>query len=332
MPQNNPKSKLETWIAKAEIPFLSGDTSAKLFFIGLSVLLWFLIRLSDGGYVGTLYMPLQFTNQPSNLHLQNTPAAQLTLEVRSEGFEIIKHKIKDLDPILLDLSKLRKRGGRHYWLPTEAIASAKTQLSEVADVLLVKPDTIWFNFKELTEKKVKVHLDYTKAYSNLKSMYAKPWLSPEYVILKGSEEALDAIDSISTVPLKLLANEDSLNVLVKLQRPVNKEVSMSHDQTRVRILFTNLTEGTVEVPVKVINVPTSLKLTLFPKSVNVTYQVPVEDFARISANDFELEVDYQTIKADSLARFVPVVLQSYPSYLRKVQLSANELEYILTQK
>ena len=133
-------------------------------------------------------------------------------------------------------------------------------------------------------------------------------------------------------PISPNEDVDSLNVEAELELPENKELEIIQQKVRVQALYTNLTEGRFEIPVKVLHLPKSYNITLFPNKVFVKYQLPLEDFSKVSKEDFDAYVDYNEIESMESDRFLTVYMESFPPYLKKLIIEPKQLEFIITEK
>lgn len=320
-------------ISRLSKPLLAGDNRAKVFFIILSVFLWFLIKLSKEGYTGEVNFPVIYKEVPANKKLLNQPLDHLKVTLRSQGFEILKYKIRSLRPIEIDVSRLDMSNGEHYTWNTQSKRSMiSAQLGDNTEIVDIKPDTVHFNFSLIRSKKVKVYFKGKRQVSDFKTLYAEPVITPDSIMVAGSEEALRHLDSLFIKPISPSEDVDSLNVEAELDIPKNKDLEIVQAKVRVQALYTSLTEGKFEIPVKVLNLPRSYNITLFPNKVFVKYQLPLEDFSKVSKEDFSAYVDYNQIKSMESDRFLTVYMQSSPPYLKKLIIDPKQLEFIITEK
>lgn len=311
---------------------LAGDNTAKVFCIILSVFLWFLIKLSKEGYTGEINFPVEYTNVPVSKKLLNKPTDQLKVTIRSHGFEILKYKLRSLRPLNIDVSSLDGTSEEHYtWNTHNRRAVVASQFDGNAEVLDIKPDTVHFNFSLIRSKNVKVYFNGKRQVSDFKTLYAEPEITPDSVMISGSEKALANIDSIFTTSINPDPETDSLVVSVGLKKPA-KDVEINQAEVTVRALYTSLTEGQFEIPVEVINLPKRYNITLFPNRVFIKYQLALEDFSKVVKEDFHAYVDYNDIETLSDARFLTVYLKSTSTYAKKVVIDPKQLEFIITEK
>ncbi len=331
---NKEQSVFRRIVRKIRIPFLASNATAKFLFLLLSVFLWFLIKLSKEGYVTEFNFPVKYTNIPQDMRLNNEPVSQLKVRVRSHGFDLLKYKLRSFRAMDVDVtSTMRKDGdGRYYWDPGRRKSLIDGEFDDETQVLSVSPDTVFFEFNAVKNKKVKVYLKGRKLYSNFKTFYSPPEITPDSIRITGAEADVNKIDSIFTKAIDLKAEEDSVTRDVALDLPKNSGLEFSASRVKVKLRYTSLTEGSFSIPVSVINLPEGYQLNVFPEKINLRFQVPVQDYDRVSEEDFIAYVDYQEIEESEDARFLTVRIQSAPAFLRKVTLDPRQLEYILIKK
>ncbi|AEV31874.1 hypothetical protein Oweho_0863 [Owenweeksia hongkongensis DSM 17368] len=330
---NNNLENIKEKLLKLGKPLLAGDNRAKVLCIILSVFLWFLIKLSKEGYTGEVNFPVIYKEVPANKKLLNQPIDHLKVTLRSQGFEILKYKIRSLRPIEIDVSRLDMSNAEHYTWNTQSRRNMiSSQLGDNTEIVDIKPDTVHFNFSLVRSKKVKVYFKGKRQISDFKTLYAEPVITPDSVMISGSEQTLSQIDSLFIKPISPSEDTDSLDVEVELQMSKNKDLEIIQEKVRVQALYTSLTEGKFEIPVKVINLPKSYNITLFPNKVFVKYQLALEDFSKVSKDDFEAYVDYDQIESMENDRFLTVYMESSPPYLKKLIIDPKQLEFIITEK
>lgn len=319
-------------IGKVSWPLLAGDTRAKFFFLFLSVFLWFLIKLSKEGYTTEISFPVEYKDLPADKRLVNVPPNELTLNLGGQGFDLLRCKLRSLQPLEISVRNLQQSDSISYtWNTSGNKDAVGAELGDDIDILSIFPENVKFDITPLTSKRVKVYLKSKRDFENFKTLYRPPMLEPDSITITGSPDVVNNIDSIFTEGVSLTADQDSVHFEVALLKPEQGDVKMSHNKARVSIRYTSLTEDEMSVPIKVINLPRKYTLTIFPDKVNVRYQVSIEDYEKIDSTDFEAYVDYHNLKDDN-QQFLRVNLKTVPSYLHKVNLEPSRVEYILSEK
>ncbi len=314
------------------VALFGGDTAAKIFFLVLSVFLWFLIHLNEEGFEGEVNIPIEY-RLPDDKKLSNQPDANLRLALRGQGFDLLLLKLRSLKPITLDLrEEIPAAKNRYAWSTQSQAARWAEKLPEGLVVEDVAPDTVLFEFHEFQSKKVKVYLNADHQFDATTAFYETPQFSPDSIVLKGTAAELAKVDSVFTQPLKISGEKDTVFKNLKLQLPESDLLVTQTQAVDVSLRFTQLTEGQVEIPVEVLNVPDGFKILLFPKTINVRYQVPLKDYNQIKASQFEAYVDFSGVEKVQGARFLAVKLSSFPAIVRKTSVQPPQLEFILTEE
>ncbi len=325
------KNNLLEWFRKLSKPVITGNTSAKLFFLFLSIFLWCLIKLSQEGYEAVVRFPVEYVSIPEDKRLLNKPLSEVKVKLRGKGFEILKHKLRSFQTIAIDVSGLEELDSNRFVWNTELhLEQVSNQFAADVEVLDIEPEEVVFNFSPIKSKRFKVYLKGNKEYSSFKTLYRDPKLNPDSVTVWGTAKEMQDVDSIFTFPVALTAESDSVQLQVPLQLPKNTNLQFSARQVEVNLRFTSLTERTVEIPIDVVRLPPGYAITLVPDKVAVTYRIAVEDFSKVSEEDFSAFVDLKKIEEGN--RFIEVQLESVPALVRQTQLNPRKVEYILTEK
>lgn len=313
-------------------PILAGDTRAKFFFLLLSVFLWFLIKLSKEGYTTEMSFPVVYQDLPADKRLINVPPKELTLSLGGQGFDLLRSRLRSLQPLEISVQNLQRIDSTTYrWNTTNNLDAVVSELGDNIDILSIFPEEVPFEFTPLRSKRVKVYLNGKREFENFKALYREPQILPDSITITGKPDVVADIDSIFTEQVVLMAEADSVRFDVGLQKPEAGDILISHDEAQVKIRYTSLTEDIINVPVEVINLPENYKLTIFPDKVGVRYQVPIEDYERVDTADFQAYVDYRNLQQGG-QQFLRVKLKTLPSYLHKVNLEPSRVEYILSEK
>ncbi len=330
--ENSSRNRFLAKLKRLSLPVLTGDTSAKIFFLFLSVFLWFLIKLSKEGYTTTVEFPVEYYNFPADKKLMNQLPKTLNIEIRGKGFEILRSHFRNFSALPVNLEEASSSDDNSLsYESNRGLAFMTDELSNDIDIISIRPRLLHFEFATLQTKKVKVYLKGIKEFEDFKSLYRAPEFTPDSILVIGPGEELAKIDSIFTEPLVLTAEEDSVVKLVPLQAPVAGGVEYSDETVKVKLEFTTLTEGKLSIPIEITGLPARYDLTIFPENVEVIYQVPVRDFERVTADDFKAYVNYQDLESPEDQRFLRVKLQQVPAFIRKVNLDPKKVEFILSK-
>ena len=320
------KKRAEKW---KQLLF-AGSNSAKFVTILISVLLWFLIKLSKDNYVHTLSFEVEYRNLPSETRLANDPPREVKLQLQGKGFSLLKYSWNRFTSIDVDISTLpRASDGRHFWVPDNQLAVLGDQLASDVDVLDVNPDTVYFKFTPVVSKVVPIvpEVDIQSNRFTLRSELLS--IAPDSVKITGRPGLIDSTSQITTQPFVVKENTDSLNTKIKLKLP--RQIKANRQQVEVKMYFESITEGEVKVPLRVQNVPDSLRLEVYPREVKVNYRVAMSKFGKVRRDAFQAAVDFSEIDTNRDKRYLQVRILNYPRQVESFSIKPKRVEYILTR-
>jgi len=285
-----------------------------------------LIKLSKN-YISDVEFNLVYTDVPKNKLIQNKPNSKIILTINTIGFKLLKYNFKnnDLSYSLADLE--RKKGTEYYSITESKINYLQAQLSAESVLLKIQPDTLYFDLGIVKSKKIKVisnvNLEFKPGYNLIK----KFTLDPEYITISGPTKLIDSMNEIHTDLLELKDLSLSFDKKLNLINPVNA-VSLSTDQVTIKGEIEKITEGSFNLPIKVINLSTNSVISTYPKEVKVVYQVALKDYNKITENSFVIQCDYQETINNNLEYLIPRIIEK-PEILFDVKIVPNKIEFLI---
>ena len=298
----------------------------------LSGLFWLLTSLSKE-YVDEIEIPVSYENYPENLLLVNKPTEIVKAEVKGFGFDLLWHWLNfekvDIE-IAADPNSLKsivRNGARVHYVLTEDKTGKLDKLGdEQLEILSIKPDTLYLNFKPLFTKSIPVKLD--AEISHLKQFGADgaPIIEPSEIEVSGLKELVSEIDVILTEPQSWTDLDESITAEVNLVNDNDPRlVRYSTEKVSVALNVVEFTEGTVTVPITVVSGSRSVKV--FPSEVEVKYQVPLSDYEDVKPEMFEAEVVLN--KESEKQSLLTVSLTKSPTQVRQIRINPVQVEYIV---
>lgn len=292
---------------------------------------WFLNALSKT-YTVDLVVPVHFVNFPNNKTLASKPPEQIELKIKGHGFTILRHELSFFFmPMefnvneMTDNRMLVSRKSTFAFPSRQFLSELSYQFSNELEILSMNPDTLFFKFDQMGQKRVKVR---TQVIVNLKKQFAVSGdikTKPDSVIVNGPQSVLDTLKYVSTESLTYNAVDESIQEIAKLS-PV-KELFFEPQTVILTIPVEEYTEAQLSVPVIVINQPSGVKVKLFPARVKVSFQVGLSRFSEIHPEDFKLTVSYSDIQKRK--QRLKITAESTPVYLYELKITPEELEYLI---
>jgi hypothetical protein len=298
-----------------------------LLFLLLAIVILIFSKLSKE-YTKTLVFTIEKVNVPQeDIILRDSVPLNITL--KTNGFNWFSFYFSQ-PKIKIDFSKdVTKKDNVFIWHKSRAYL-ANTQFDENIEVLNISPETLEFRYGVNMVKKVPVKLNSNIKFTPGFDVSEAYILEPDSIVVVGPKAIVTSINQIETVKAILTNVRTNLSETVKLKLPKNsKDVTFSNNAVILKAKVEKFTEGTLKIPVAIINVPDKIKLKFFPKEVNVSYYVSLSDFNSITKKDFEVVCDYDKISKNQYL-MVPELVK-YPEHVKNVKINQQRIEFIIIE-
>jgi len=299
--------------------------------VAIATCFWFLNALSKT-YTVDLVVPIHFVNLPNNKTLASKPPERFELKIKAHGFTILRRKLSFLFmPLEFNVNemtnnRMTKSHKSSFAFPArQFLTELSYQVSNESEILSMNPDTLYFKFDQMGQKRVKVK---PQIIVNLKKQYhvsGEIKTNPDSVIVNGPQSILDTLKYIYTENQTYHAVGEPIRAAVKISQI--KELFFEPQTVELTIPVEEYTEAQQSVPVIILNQPTNLKVKLFPAKVKVSFLVGLSRFSEIHPEDFKLTVSYADIK-DRKPR-LKITTVSTPAFLYELKIAPEELEYLI---
>lgn len=299
----------------------------------IASILWFLNALNKD-YTSKISYPVKYTDFPEGKFLVSDLPQNMTLEVKAKGFALIAYQIRtSFQPIIININNsshhsLEKNNIFKYTLNLNDIKDKiSAQLHSGIKLLGIQPGKIDLTFSPAVSKKIAV---YPVVHYTLKQQYILKngiQCTPDSILASGPAQIMDTLQYIYTDPWD--AGE------IKKERTQTVTLSPVHgiqfNDTKIKIEMQpeRYTEAGSTIPIQVLNLPDSLKIRLFPETVEITYDIGLSQYDAVKDSDFAFTVDYKKIKAGAL---LPVQVTRTPAYIKDLRYTPQKVEFILETK
>jgi stringent starvation protein B len=299
----------------------------------LSGLFWLLMSLSEE-YVNEISIPVVYNVPPEDVLVASELTSSVTAEVKGLGFDLMWYwlKFEQLEiPVATnptELPSLNKNGVPiHYILTADkGVELAKMEDNQLT-VLSVEPDTLFLKFVPKFIKQVPIQLNAEISFQKQFGMVSEPILIPDSILVIGAKEDVDTITFVVTEIQYWNDLNESLTNEVRLQKFTNLPfVTVSQENIDVEVNVVEFTEGSVTVPIQIVaDNPESVKV--FPHEVEIKYQVPLADYDKIRAEQFQVSV---VLSENSLGQSSLLVnIDGKPQEVTQVRVSPAQVEFIV---
>lgn len=297
-------------------------------FLLVSALIWFLITLSKE-YVTTITFPIVYKNLPQNKLLQTAPIKEIVLQIKATGFKIIRSKfIKK--PISLNTSNLSKKSSRKYYFlaSNQKMNIQKQLLSQVLlqEILL---DTVYLELGSLISKKIPLVSNLDITYHIGYDIIEPIRVAPDSVVISGPETQIEKIKFLNLKTLKLSGVKSNFTEKVAIIKPVNsKSIKLNLNAVAISGKVEKFTEGSFNVPFRVVNLPENIELNTLSKTVEVIFIVGLSSFYKVDKNSFVVECDFKVSQKNNLSYLIPKVVEK-PDLIKSFRIIPNKIDFLI---
>ena len=302
-----------------------------ILFSFLSVIFWFMTKLSKE-YDSSIKYPVSYINLPSNKLLQEKPSEYIDVRIKATGFKLISSKVSPRK-LTIDASNIYGKSLTNYYLLlSQQKLSVQKQLNTGVKVAYFIKDSVHFKLGVLNQKKVIVKLISDLLFEEGFELNNSISIQPDSILLTGPKLTLDTISSVSTGLLQKKELNVSINefLYIKEFNP-DSNVSAEKDKVLITASVERFTEGSVEVPIKVINIPDGKQINTFPKFVKVTYRIALSNFNKIDSSTFLIECDYGISENNNLPYLIPKLIGS-SSMIKNARISPQKIDFLINKQ
>ncbi len=308
--------------------FKSKRANVFALFILIAVLFSLLTKLSRD-YTQTFLFNINALNVPEDMVVIKDSTNVIRITLTTYGFKHIKYYFSS-PTIDIDFKNLDKTPTHFNWIEKRELSNVINQFDPNVKIENINPDTLRFRYDRNTVKKVPLVLNSDIKFLSGFDLTETFNLVPDSIKVIGPKILTDSISEIFT-ELLLLENINS-NILtnVKLKLPKkDQDLKYSHESIEVSGAVEKFTEGTIDVPINVINVPNGIQVKYYPKVVPVIYYTSLSNFNSISSASFIVECDYNTLNVQD-SYLIPKIVQQ-PDLVKNSKLQVKRIEYIIVE-
>ena len=299
--------------------------------VGIATIFWFL-NVLDKDYRVELTFPVRYTNLPKNKILAQDPPSHFELEVNAHGFSILRHKLSlSFSPLVFNVNQFTRRSMEKNDRSKFAIPSRRfmdrisDQISNELKVVHISPDTLYFDFDRIIDKKIRVNPNLKVSYEKQFYLNGEIKTRPDSVMVSGPESILDTLSFVLTKYTDFEDLDQSVQRNVSVLE--TEKYSVQPKRVVLNIPVEEFTQKQLDVPIEVIDIPEGVNVNLFPAKVRLSFMTGLSNFGVISPDDFLVNVRYQDIldKKEKLS----LSITRQPANIQRLSLSVNQVEYLI---
>jgi len=299
-----------------------------IFFI-LAFFTLILAKLSTS-YTNTVKFNVKLKNIPDEMVVLNNLSNTLNFTMTADGFEWMRYYLQTPAVEIDFKNEVKKLDSLYVWSLSRGFAGINRQFKKDIIVKTINPDTLFFkvdiNAIKMIPVKLSLEINYSPGYNVLNTIVTEP----DSVKVIGPESLLSKLDIIETETLIQSNVNKPFNSRLKLKlNALDSQIIVKTKTVNVNVNVEKFTEGTLSIPITIINIPKNVKVNYFPKNINLTYYTSLESYNTINTDEFEVICDFKEHNTKS-SYLTPKLIKS-PNAIKTSRLHEQKIEYIISE-
>ena len=332
------KGKYNIWLKNLyskDTGFNNRDVVIFLFFLFLSFIFWYLNSLGKDIETEISY-PVRFINTPKERVLVEDLPSKLNLYLKGPGYSVLKLKLAgNRSPVIIDISTVSYRrvpgsATLKYYIQTSGLAKKlSSQLKAECEITSIKPDTLFFSFDRIVTRSVPVTADIEVNTERQYFLKGQISVDPDTVMITGPRRIVDTVKSVKTRYKRLIGLNETVKKDILLERI--KGIIFSDKRVTFTIPVEQFTEAEIPVPIKLLNIPDSIDIKIFPDAVTIRCLVAVSDYKKVGGIPFEVVLDFKKVDLHSSDQ-IPVEVLNVPSFVNSFRFTPAKVDFLIEKK
>ncbi len=295
-----------------------------LFFFILAFAFWMMMFFRKRNVESIYRMPIKYINVPENIVFDRKLPESIEIKLQDYGSQIFRYDTMRKDSLVIDVEDFMKNDISTIQ-GNQLIHLISQNLSTTSNLLTYYPSFISLRSSKLEQKEVPIEFVGKISTASGNYIVDTTRFMPQKVKAYSSIKKLQNISSAKTENISITNLKSTSVIRIKLNS--NNGIKYVPNEVDYYISVKEFTEKEFDVPVHSKNLPESLNVKFFPSQVKVSFLVTLEEYKKISPEDFKIELDYQKFKENKNGK-VELQLTSYPSSVKNPRLLQNSVEFL----
>ena len=295
-----------------------------LFFFLLATIFWVLTKFSRE-FTSTMQAKIKYENIPETAALAEKNINNITFDLTANGFEILFYKFKR-PTIDIQVGKYYTKEQAGFTISkNDLLRMVASNFNRNLAVKNLSVEQLNVRLDPIVLKKVRVVAKTAISFKNGFKAVDSIKIAPDSVTISGPSGSLKNIKTISTDLISLKGVEKNILETIKISNLSNEIVSVRPNKVEVKLAVSEFSQGQFTLPVEIINLPPDMEIKLVPKSVTISFDVSVNEFANISKDNFRVVCDYS--KRNVGENFMLPFLEKKPQKVINVVFEPKKVDF-----
>ncbi len=301
-------------------------------FLLIAALLWYGDKLGDR-YTTEILLPVEVQNDFSSRLWIERPRNELACRVEGFGSRLMAYKMRMGERVAIPMSQLTlvpvSGSDRRFRIDRASLTGAlaagvkELRIHEILDTALV------IDVSPVEARRMPVRSRVEVGTARQYMLVGGVRLDPDSVEVRGPKALLDTMQAVYTRAKRY--EEQKTSVAGRIELEQTEGLLLSDRQAAYRAEVVPFTQHTLELPVRVENIPAGMMATIVPSRVRVVVNVPLRDYERIREERLHACVDYTAVRGEQSGKCA-VRIDSLPVGTEVVRVEPQFVEPFFTRR
>ena len=297
-----------------------------LFFLLISFVIWYLTTM-DNVYEMKYTLKLELKNLPETMIVTEPLPKEMEVVLKDKGDKLVEYKARGrYKSIQIDYGQYPSTAGRTAIYGSELNKLLSTGLASSTEIIYTSLDTLQYYVAEARGVKLPLRMQ-GKIVANRQYVIDRVSINPDTVTVYAAKQITDTMTAVYTPYVKLVELTDSVQQTLVLG---GKERGIRYvpSEAQLNVSVSPYVTKSVQVPIVGYMFPYGHQLKTFPSKATVTFRVSLEDFRKVTEEDFRIQVHYAQIR-DNASGKVELRLANMPDNITDVTIEPTEADYLV---
>jgi hypothetical protein len=297
-----------------------------LLFLALACIIWVLTKFSRE-YTATISGNIKYSNLPENTVLGDGNPDKFAFEVTANGFKFLQYQLNTPEIEIPVANYLPDDTNRITIESGELNRLISAELENDVSISNLSINQLIVNLDKVASRIIPVELKVDIKFREGFKAVDGEIISPDSLKVSAPANELNSLVSVSTKEVTLTDVHENVELELQLDLPENTSWKVEPEIVTYKLSVTEFTQKKLSVPIEIINLPADTKVKIIPKTLNITFDVAMQDFNNITASDFKVVCDYASKDGEDNFMIAEIIRQ--PDAILNLEVSEKKIDFLI---
>jgi len=288
-----------------------------------SVILWVFVSFSNE-YTTSIIVPIEFSDFKEGNTIKSQSTTEASLVLKGEGWALAQ--ITMGPDYTFDISTDSKIGDQQIQI--RDVLSQNPWLTPNVQVVRVNPTQIEYSIERINYKTVPIVPNISIGTKNDFGLVSEILIEPDSVRISGPKSIIKKMNAVITKSIVFEELDEEIIQSIELE-PI-RHITYENNKFMLNFDIQKIVDKSFEeIPVEVIDVPSSRELSLFPSKIKVTVRGGIKMLGTLNPEQIHAYVKFQQAFSDTLGIVDPII--EIPEFTKISNVEPKNLNYIIKQ-